>query len=176
MTDDERFVGSTWSAAGTAVAVIASCVALAFTLFPGLIPDPKAVLAATLTIVRVEPHVTLADYYRRYQPKVPIRKAYDAYPGSIVYLRIKTDGKKHGRVRLRQVTYDARTQNPLPDRDDPVDALGFRPNTPSDQWIAPVWVGDPQVVKQVDYFARLALMDDETILDFVDTPRLHGLP
>jgi hypothetical protein len=169
-----KVMGSSWSLAGTVVGAIAASVALLFTLFPGFIPDPKAVLAATMTIRTIEPHVTLGDYERRFQTKQ--RTADDEGGkdvGSLVYLRIKTQGKKHGHVRLDQVTYGWDTRNPIP-IGSTVQALGFRPNTPNDEWIATAWVGDAQTGK--DYFVRFELFDDVTMLDFVDTRRFHGVP
>jgi hypothetical protein len=157
--------------AGTAIAVVASCVALTFTLFPGLIPDPKVVLAAQMTIVDVEPNMSLRSYLRLYRPQEAVEEGDEDYIGTILFLRIKTDGKKHGDVKLTQLHYGWDSKRPLTGGRFKSNQH-FRPDTPSDQWIAPVWVEQPQ--QQKDYFVRLMLLDDDTILDFVDSKRIRA--
>lgn len=164
-----RILGSAWSRAGAAVAVLASGVALLFTLFPGLIPDPKAVLAAKLTVLSVEQGVSLGTYHRLYSDDVAERAGDDSL-GSIIHLRIKTEGKKHGEVRLVRLRYGVKSKHALPD-ERRVSAEGFSPDTPNDEVIAPVWVADPG--EGVDYFVRLMLYDDDALLDFADTAKIR---
>jgi hypothetical protein len=170
-TRTQRILGSTWSRAGTAVALVASVVALAFTLWPGLKPDPRGVLAARMKVETLEPHVTLASFVRRFHPGQlrAVGDVGETLQGYVIYLRVQIDGKKHDNVSLDNVTYGWRSRRPFSDRP-AANARGFRPDTPSDQWVAVVWVADPQEGR--DFFVRLRLFDGDILLAFADTPRI----
>jgi hypothetical protein len=167
-----RIVGSTWHIAGTGVALVASVVALTFTLWPGLIPDPRGILAANLSVQTVEPGVTLGAYDTEYHPdQLAGLDAYDkALPGNVVYLHIQVQGKKHGNVTLDTVEYGWASRRRLTVPAKLPSGRGYTPNTPNDQWIAPIWIPDPGL--GVPFFERLLLFDGDVLLAFVDTPRI----
>jgi hypothetical protein len=161
------------SPAATAVAVIASGVALTFTLWPGLAPDPGGVLAASMAVQTVEPRATLGSFLARFHPDQLKRLNADelAPMGFVVYVRVQIQGKKHGRLSLDELNYDWRSKRPL-SVESPPSAVGFQPDTPNDQYVAPVWVADPQLSRA--FFVRLMLFDGRVMLAFADTPRLQG--
>jgi hypothetical protein len=169
-----------WSYVGAAVAFVTGCVGLAFTLWPGLIPDPRGVLAAKLAVESVEPHVRLASYLRRFDPGElkTLESGEGTLPGYIVYVRVKIEGRKHGNIILDDVTYGWKSQRPFDEEGTPT-LRGFHPGTTNDSWIAPVWVADPR--REKDFFVRLRLFDDnddenDVLLAFADTPRLKAPP
>jgi hypothetical protein len=172
-----RFLGVTAKHAGTAVALVTSCVALAFTLKPEWIPDPRSMLAAELMVQSVEEHVSLGRYLRRFPPQalVQVPAANRKFPGYIVYLRVKIEGRKHSKIKLDNVTYGWKSGRPFHDDEKTPNSRGFEPGTPNDQWIAPIWVADPKEGK--DLFIRLRLFDeDNVLLAFADTPKIKATP
>ena len=79
--------------------------------------------------------------------------------GSVVYLRVKIRGKKHANVTLDYVSYDWGTK--LEVLGAPGVPEGFKPNNPTDEWIAPVFVLDPvppSGLRPVAFFAGKAFL------------------
>ena len=172
-----RFLGVTAKNAGTAVALVTSCVALAFTLKPEWIPDPRSILAAELKVESVEEQVSLGSYLQRFQPKALAKVAPEnrRFRGYIVYLRVKIEGRKHSKIKLDNVTYGWNSGRPFDADEKAPNARGFEPGTPNDQWIAPIWVADPG--EGEDLFIRLRLFDeDDVLLAFADTPKIKATP
>jgi hypothetical protein len=171
-------LAKTWSSSGALIAVIASGVALVFTLKPSLAPDPGAGLVASVAIQTVEPGVNLTDFDKRFRPT---DVAGDAGPagtpplnGDIVWVRVDVKGVKHGHVNLYTVPYDAATRRPTFLREaiyqTTHNARGFDPGTPDDQWVAPLWVPNPGM----PYFVRVMLERDHVILAYADTRPIAG--
>jgi hypothetical protein len=167
-----KLTGSTWHVTGTVVAGLTGAVALAFTLWPGLTPDPRAISAASMSVQKVEPRVSLGDYDTEYnRAELATLEPFEKdLPGNIVYVLIKVEGKKHGNVSLDKVDYGWPGGRRLSPATKLPSGRGFRPDTPNDQWVAPIWVSDPGL--SVPFFERLLLFDGATLLAVADTPRI----
>jgi hypothetical protein len=153
-----------------AVAVVASAVALTFSVWPSLRPDPRDVLAAKLHVETVEPAVTLGSYLRRTGQHIEGAGRSDLRArGYLVYLQIQIEGRKHGDLVLDQVLYRALTRRRIPDQGPTQDTL-FTADTPNDRWIAQVFVLEPPYDFPV--FVRLELFDRNSLMAFADTPRI----
>lgn len=148
--------------------MVASAVALAFSAWPALRPDPRELIAAKLRVEAVEPAVTFGDYLRRTGYRVKGARASDLLRarGYVVYLQTKIEGRKHGDLLLNQVLYRASTGRRIPDQGPTQDAY-FRADTPNDQWINQVFVPDPPYDFAV--FVRLEMFDGKALLAFADT-------
>jgi hypothetical protein len=161
-----------WSSVGTAIAVVASAVALAFSAWPALRPDPGEVLAAKLHVETVEPAVRLDEYLQRTGQRLEQAGQSDLRTrGFVVYLRIRIEGRKRAGLELHQVLYRASTGRRIRDQAVTTDAY-FRPETPNDEWIYQVFVIEPPPY-DFGVFVRLELFDRESLLAFADTPALQ---
>ena len=161
-----------WSSAATVIAVVASGVALAFSAWPALRPDPRDVLAAKLHVETVEPAVTLRQYLQRTNQHVKgATESVLRHTGHVVYLRIQIQGRKHGNLQLHQVLYRASSGRRIGDQGPTEDAF-FRPDTPNDEWIVQVFVPGPAYGFPV--FVRLELFDGNSLMSFADTPPIRG--
>jgi hypothetical protein len=173
-----------WQNIGIGVALIVSLVGVAFKLWPALAPDPGTIQAASIRVEAVDRHVSLYDFDQYYPNQLRALsprardQALSAY-GSVVYLHVKIQGRKHGGVTLNYVSYDSRTGLQVPDSDGVSEE--FEPNNPSDEWIAPVFVTDPVPppsagLPPARFFIRLRLFEGNVLLAFADTPRLARRP
>lgn len=154
------------------LALVSGAVSLAFTLSPSWKPDPGNNINAELRVLRVEPGVTVRDLVQRLGTHAPdslkhLEPAVLDDPGHIVYLRIKVEGRKRHKVEIQQSTYYKGSGKRFESLGSP---LGFTSETPSDTWVAQLFVIDPAVDKQ--YFARFELYDGATILAIADTRAL----
>jgi hypothetical protein len=169
-----KVVRAAWSSAATVIAVVASAVALAFSAWPALRPDPRDVLAAKLHVETVEPAVTLGDYLRRTHQHLEGASSSDLRTrGYVVFLQIQIEGRKHGGLELHQVLYRASTGRRISDQGPTQDTF-FRPDTPNDQWIDQVFVPTPPYDYPV--FVRLELFDGESLMAFADTRPIGASP
>jgi hypothetical protein len=152
--------------------VVASAVALGFSVWPALRPDPRDALAAQLDVKTVEPGVTLDDYLQRtgYRVKAATREDLGTR-GYIVYVQIQIKGRKHGNLELHQVVYRAATGRRIANQGPTRDAF-FRPDTPNDQWVNQVFVPGPGYDFPV--FVRLELFDGDSLMAFDDTHPIRG--
>src|SRR4051812_26504582 len=97
------------------VALAAAVVALTFTVRPGLKPDPRDKLAASMKIATVEPHVTFGAYLDRTHQHVDGLTADDrAVRGHVLSVQIEVQGRGHGSLILKQALYSARSGRLLP--------------------------------------------------------------
>jgi hypothetical protein len=163
-----------WSSAATAVAVIASVVALAFSAWPALRPDPRDALAARLHVETVEPAVTLDEYLQRTDLHLDAATPSALRTrGHVVYLHVQIEGRKHADLELHQVLYRASTRGRIRDQGPTRDGF-FRADTPNDQWIYEVFVPDPPYDFAV--FVRLELFDGRSLLAIANTPPIRTTP
>jgi hypothetical protein len=165
-----RFSRLAWTAIVAGVALASSAVALAFTLWPELKPDPRASLAANLKALAVERDVALRDYFRQIRRDASgLDVAELRTRGAVVYLQIGIEGRKHRDLVLRQHVYRAATRRRVPGEPDVADAF-FRADTPNDRWVHPVFIPGP--FRRYDVFVRLELYDGSVLLAFADTPAI----
>jgi hypothetical protein len=164
-----KLVRAAWSSSATAVAVVASAVALAFSLWPALRPDPREVLAAKLHVETVEPGVSLGAYQQRVGQRVKGASRADLRTrGYVVYMQIQIEGRKHRDLVLDQVLYRASTRRRIVDQGPTRDSY-FQSDTPNDRWIAQVFVLEPPYDFPV--FVRMELFDsNNSLMAFADTP------
>jgi hypothetical protein len=162
-----------WATFGAFIAVGPATVALIFTMWPGLKPDPADRLAAEMTAVTVDPKVTFAQFLR-YLGKRPDAdaKAASRFPGAVVYVRIQVHGRKHRNLDLYYSLYRAgsKTRYSAPEVNR-AKASYFSADTPDDQWIAQVFVPNPPAFDKV--FVRLELYDHDSMLAVADSPRFR---
>lgn len=165
-----RGLRAVFSGAGATVAAIAGAIALAFSLWPSLSPDPGTNLSATIKVRSLEPGVRYDDYLQRTFDRSATVDG--AASGTLVSVQINVAGRKHSGLRLYQYLYHLSNRRRLPDQP-PSDAkdAGFEADTPSDQWIQPVWI---TYAGEENVFARIELYDGKTMLAFVDTKNLDG--
>lgn len=162
-----RAVGSSGAAV---IAVFASALALAFSLWPSLSPDPRTVLAASIKVQTLEPGVTYRDFLQRVGEDLgQVRPSVLRARGYFVYLQIRIEGRKHGSLRVNKLYYAAATGRRIPGQTRPQDSSA-EAGTPNDQWIHPVFVLKSPYEYPV--FVRLELFDDDTLLAYADTPTL----
>jgi hypothetical protein len=162
-----KILRGVWSSAATAIAVVVSGVALAFSAWPQLRPDPQEVRSARLHVDSVEPAVTLDEYLRRTASRLEGASPQDLRTrGYVVFLGIQIEGRKYGSLELHQVLYRASTGRMIRDQGPTLD-LYFRADTPKDRWINQVFVPNPPYDYRV--FVRLELFDHHTLMAYADT-------
>lgn len=161
-----RIPGRAWAVWGAVLAAAPASLALVFTIWPGLTPDPGTQLSATMQTKIVDPAVT----YRQYLDDVGERPPPDDAPGATVYVVVNIHGRKHEDLDLFYSVYDAKARTRIrqdaPPRE-PVSAVSA--DTPNDQWVAPIWVGTLGDEHQ-KVFVRTELWDGSSMLAFSDTP------
>jgi hypothetical protein len=184
MTDEPKrprgILRALGSSATPAVALVASAVALAFTLWPSLSPDPGTMLAATLKVEAVDRGATHYSYLEQYYPERASalngsqQSRLRRETGSVVNVLVQIQGKKHGNVRLDYVAFDWSGKRLIEGQGEPTPE-GFRADTPNDQWIAPIFVNDPALPGDRlvhAFFLRFRLFDGGVLLAFADTGRI----
>lgn len=157
------------------IGLIASAVALVFVFKPNLSPDPGTIRSATMKVESVEPHVSYGRYLVRYRPSQggddvkQLSSVGKATLGEIVYVLVQVEGEKHDNLTLGHVDYYWTSKRAFSNGSAVADDR-HHPDTPNDQWVAPIWVPTPRSDK--DYFVRLMLFDKNVMLAFADTGRL----
>lgn len=176
----EEAAPSRWlGGASTLVALVSALVALAlslgstiYTFWPGLTPDPKTKVGATLAALAMDRNVSYGDFLLR----VPLRGAGGARPaqeGNVFYLRAKVEGFKREQLRVRWFTYESHNQTRLARLGStaPLEEI-FRPQAPVNEQIAQVWVPAPG--QTGDYFVRFELYTGgNVLLSYVDSRPFH---
>lgn len=170
----------TFTGVAAGIALFSSAVALVFTLWPGLRPDPRTNHEAEVSVFAVERAVTYGDYLERTSPTGgPTRQGAKGIdhdlPGQVVYVSARVLGFKRSSVMLRWSAYDARTEMRLPS-----EALGGVPDvertleTPTDRFVQPVYVYP--LFGPTKYFVRVELVDsDGLMLAVADSEPFRGL-
>lgn len=169
------------------VALVSSAVALAFTLWPGLAPDPGTTYRAEVAVFAIERGVTFEEYLHRvaFSPvryrerRAQILHALGTPPGEqagmltlagqLVYVESTVEGFKRRSVTLRWSLYDARSRRRVPGpsfADRPAQRLDL--DAPTDRTMQLVWIPPPP--SSGPYFVRVGLYDQrETLLDLADS-------
>jgi hypothetical protein len=171
------------------VAFATSVVALVFTLWPGLKPDPRDRLNAQVSVFAVDRGVTLEAWLRRTTfSEDEYREARARYLASLgvaekdasgllassgqsAYVASTVEGFKRRSVRLRWSLYDHATNRRLPQFSN---ESGARLNleAPSDRTLQEIWLPP---LGRGRYFLRVALYDgDGTLLDVADSRPFRG--
>jgi hypothetical protein len=165
------------------VALVASAVALAFDLWPGLKPDPRENFRADVGVFSVDRGVTLDDYlrrttfsradYRQARAKHlsaagvpegdPSTRGLLTLAGEVVYVASTLQGFKRRSVTLRWSLYDARTRTRLNGPSfSGVSAAQVEVEAPTDRTLQEIWLPPPP--GRGPYFVRVALYDDRDVL------------
>jgi hypothetical protein len=158
------------SSAGIAglVGLVTGIVTLAFTLSPSLAPDPGNSISAKMNVLTIEP-ATNEDYTGRLRVPADRDPLVRASQGYIVYLEVEVNGRKRKDIRLLQSVYSVRGRRRL----NPAEpTLHFRSDTPSDRWVAQLFI--PTAAVKGRFFARYELYDRDVMLAFADTPPRPG--
>jgi hypothetical protein len=172
------------------IALVSSAIALTFTLFPRLAPDPGTNYRAQVSVFAIEHRVTYGEYlhriaftpahYRARRAEALKDTSPDARagvlraPGDLVYVSSTVEGFKHGSVSLRWSLYDARTGTRVPGPDfSDAPAADLDLDAPTDRTMQLVWIPPPPGPGW--YFVRVGLYDDnDTPLDIADSRRFRG--
>ena len=171
-----------WTAASVAFAT--SLIALVFTLWPGLKPDPRDRLNAQVSVFAVDRQVTLEEWLRRTTfSEDEYRAARDRYLESVGVARTDADGLlasagqsayvasivegfKRRSVRLRWSLYEQATDRRIP-RFSNQSGARLSLEAPSDRTLQEIWL--PPLPRGM-YYMRVALYDgDGTLLDVADS-------
>jgi hypothetical protein len=187
-----RRIDLTRAAAFTAL--VSSLVVLAFTLWPGLKPDPESTYRARVSVFAVEPGVRFGDYLHRLafsparyrerrdellggesrQDGPAVAAGLARLRGEVVYVRSVVEGFKRRSVQLRWSLYAVRTRRRLPDASfSDVAAASVDGDTPVDRTLQQIWIPPPP--GPGPWFVRVGLYDRrETLLDVADSARFRG--
>jgi hypothetical protein len=161
----------TFATLGVVVALASSSVALVFTLWPGLKPDPGLNFAADVSVFGVDRGVLFGDYLRRttFTPK-ELARARDGYPasllrvrGEVVYVQSTLEGFKRRSVVLRWSLYDARSKQRLRGENfSQISAAQLHLEAPTDRTVQEIWLPPPP--GKGPYFVRVELYDKRGVL------------
>jgi hypothetical protein len=177
-------VGPAGTAITAVVALIASTVSLLYQLVPALKPDPREHVGADVSIYRIEPHLTLAEWVTRaFTGKKRKKLRHDlfdvagnsrTFPGEGVYVKTTVDGYKHREVSLKVTLYDARTEEPYNfDLPASLNRLRIDLDAPSRRSVQLLWIPDlTQEPRQ--FFIQVELSDKNGVLALDDSPTLRN--
>jgi hypothetical protein len=166
------------------VALGSSLVALVFTLWPGLKPDPHTTYQAEVAIFAVERGVTFGQYLHRiaftrerYRERRREMLGADAdgqagllrLAGEVVYVESMVEGFKHDSVTLRWSLYGARSLRRVRGASfSDVPAAQLDLGAPSDRTMQLLWLPPPQ--GHGPFRVRVGLYDErDTLLDVADS-------
>lgn len=189
-----RLSATAWAIIAATVALLGSAVTLIFTLVPSLAPDPREQVGAALTVVAVDPGVTLGDWAHRAFPdswRDEFKRIFGtASPGAdqlevlgdVIYVRTQVDGYKHRSVVMHTSVYDREHDSPDAGRID-LEKIAKAPRIPALKIDAPdrssvQLLFIPAVGQVADVpctFVRIELDDPHGALAISDTANLlHG--
>jgi len=182
----------------TVATLSGALVSLAFQLNPNWKPDPNERLQAKLSVITVEPKVSVADYIHRIAAPADVSKDVDAWVryqvndphptevelrcerkrqvhlhGYVAYVDVTVEGLKKRSVVLGVALYDWRTGRRVPQYD-----AVFQPHklrSPTDEFVETVFV-NPAPQAHRPYYLRLELRDQDqrTLLAIADSKRFRG--
>ncbi len=173
-----------FAATGTAVAgLVTAAIGVLFLLVPELKPLTRDKISASVAVTDIENHVSAARWARLQYPKHHAQRLRDflgddASPddhralGSIIYVRLRTDGFKRRSIRLRATLYNAQTRTPSRAARATVtfpDSGKLSIDTPSASSIQLLFVSDVGIAIPGRYYFRVAAFDDSGILAYADS-------
>ena len=161
---------------GAILAAVISGTNLSFELWPGLKPDPKEKVGASLAVLRLDKNVEYGEYRRRVVPRREPRAPVAEHPGNVFYLRAQIEGFKRETVHLKWFTYDPNGKRRASGGRG--EESVFEPGAPINTQVAQVWVREPgQFVDGLwepdpgVYFVRFELYSGDVLLGLEDSPR-----
>jgi hypothetical protein len=166
-------------------ALISALVAVGFTLWPSLKPDPGTERGADIEVLEVERYVTVAEWLRRISPSPADfdarRKEYEKdgfltdATGQLAYVHITARGFKRDELSIRWSVYKHPAREPRTRGGwDDVDDTTIEAETPLDDVVLEQWIGPVPGPKS--YFVRFEVRTDSGILLAVaDSKPFHGL-
>jgi hypothetical protein len=161
------------------LAALISGTTLTFELWPGLKPDPKEVVGATLAVLRLDKNVKYGDYRERV-PRRDTRAPIAKHPGNVFYLRAQIEGFKRETLHLKWFTYDPNGHRRADPGGGRSEESVFEPGAPINTQVAQVWVREPgQFVDGLwepdpgEYFVRFELYSGDVLLALEDSPRFR---
>jgi hypothetical protein len=157
---------------------------LAFTLVPGLKPDPKEKVGADLAVLALDKNVDYGEYLDRPGRKIDVEaKPRDDHPGNVFYLRAHIEGFKRGSVRLKWFTYNPNGERRPRSRREASEQTIFEPDAPINTQVAQIWVREPGGFDQYGewdsdandfpYFVRFELYSEDVLLALQDSPKFY---
>jgi hypothetical protein len=173
------------SALTVLIALGSSLVALGFSLWPTLKPDPGTELGAAVEVLAVERYVTEDEWLRRMSASADdfaVRRAERVrdgrrtdVPGELAYVRVSVRGFKGDKLRLRWAVYDYPAQEP---RDvtswTDVEDTEIEFDAPRDDMVVEQWLGPVPAPRR--YFVRFAVRTGAgALLDIADSKPFVGL-
>jgi hypothetical protein len=170
-----------WTMLVAGLAFASSTVALIFTVWPGLKPDPREALGADLSVFAVDPNVTYREWittrssFSDSEATERLEKARLQTPGllrirgEVVYVRMRVQGFKRRSVAMRASIYEASSRVRVQGVSN-IEVASQQLGAPTDQTVVPVWLPcPPNPAKK--YYARVELYHrgDEVLLAVSDS-------
>jgi hypothetical protein len=170
-----------WTILVAAVAFASSAVALVFTLWPGLRPDPRDRLGAELSVFAVDPNVTYREWltarssFSEEEAEERLAAAQEQTPGllrvrgEVAYVRTHVEGFKRRSVAMRASLYERASQARVEGVSN-VEVAMQQLDAPSDEAVVPVWLPCPPEAGR-SYFVRVELYHrgDNVLLAVADS-------
>ena len=162
---------------GAVLAATISATTLIFILWPGLKPDPKERVGASLATVAFDRNVTLEQYFQR----EGVTKKADMIRhlqhgeklggnGNVFYVKAQIEGFKRSSLHLAWFTYNAEDRyRCLKFRARAPAEVVFQPEAPINTQVAQVWVPTPDL--NGTFFVRFELYTGSVLLNFTDSPK-----
>lgn len=169
----------------TVVALISAVVAVGFTLWPSLRPDPGNERGANLEVLDVERHVTVAEWLRRISSSPADfdarRRDYEEngyltdVTGELAYVHVSARGFKRRELAIRWSVYRHPAREPRTRGGwDEIDDTTIEAETPLDDVVLEQWIGP--VPGPRHYFVRFEVRTKSgTLLDVADSKPFPGL-
>jgi hypothetical protein len=169
---------------GALLAAAISGTTLAFTLLPGLKPDPKEKVGADLAVLALDKNVDYGEYRERPGRKIDVEaNPRKHHPGNVFYLRAHIEGFKRGSLRLQWFTYNPDGERRPRSGIEAGEKTVFEPDAPINTQVAQIWVREPgsfdldgewdSDANDFPYFVRFELYSDDVLLAFRDSPKFH---
>jgi hypothetical protein len=158
---------------GAMLAAGLSATSLVYQIWPGLKPDPKEKVGATIENLALDRNVTRAEFFAR--SGLPATPGEDPNAnGNVFYIRAEVEGFKRSEVRFRWFTYDAYVSTRLKGlRSNDLETPVFKPQAPINTQIAQVWVPNPK--RSGKFFVRFELWAGNVLLAFADSKRFETI-
>jgi hypothetical protein len=170
-----------WTVLVALVAMASSLVALVFTLWPGLRPDPRDRLGAEVSVFAVDPNVSYREWISArssFSGDEAVERLQEArvqtpgllrVRGEVAYVRMQVEGFKRRSVAMRVSLYDGGTNRRVEGASN-IEVGSQQLEAPSDRAVVPVWLPCPPVPGR-KYFVRVELYHagDNVLLAVADS-------